>query len=151
MPALAAPKCGLVDVVPGGFGVVPRLLDVLEGPPFVAARFDVSRPTSWARLAQNSCPGVAAVVAAELDELASAYCALEFTVAELRHVYELVWGVELDPRNVHRNATSTAGFLQPTGKTTTRGGGHPAELYRRGHTTLLHPPLLRTSDEMLDP
>ena len=35
----------------------------------------------------------------------------EFTVSELRHVYEAVWGVALDPRNFHRKVTSTAGFL----------------------------------------
>ena len=86
----------------------------------------------------------------EYTPLASAFCVPEFTVAELRHVYEIVWGIELDPRNFHRKVTKTAGFLQPTGNTTTRDGGRPAQLYRRGHTTLLYPPLLRNSDETLE-
>ncbi|HKE66156.1 MAG TPA: hypothetical protein VKB59_16105 [Micromonosporaceae bacterium] len=69
----------------------------------------------------------------------------EFTVGELRRIYEIVWGVRIDPRNFHRKASKTAGFLAPTGRTTTRDGGRPAQLYRRGPIELLHPPLLRSS------
>lgn len=79
----------------------------------------------------------------EYTPLATAFCPDEFTVAELRHVYEIVWGTSLDARNFHRKVTRTAGFLEPTGRTTTRDGGRPAQLYRRGTTELLHPPLLR--------
>jgi 8-oxo-dGTP diphosphatase len=64
-------------------------------------------------------------------------------VAELRRVYEAVWGVSLDPRNFHRKVTGVAGWLVPTGRTTTRNGGRPAELYRRGPANLLYPPMLR--------
>jgi 8-oxo-dGTP diphosphatase len=64
-------------------------------------------------------------------------------VAELRRVYEVVWGRALDPRNFHRKVTGAPGFLEPTGATTTRDGGRPAQLYRRGPAPLLHPPLLR--------
>ena len=85
----------------------------------------------------------------EYTPLASAFCPAEFTVAELRHVYEIVWGTELDPRNFHRKVTKTPGFLDPTGATTTRDGGRPAQLYRRGSVELLHPPLLRPSNEIL--
>jgi 8-oxo-dGTP diphosphatase len=77
----------------------------------------------------------------EYSPLAAAFCADEFTVAELRHVYEVVWGTELDPRNFHRKVTGLPGFLAPTGRTTTRNGGRPAQLYRRGKATLLSPPL----------
>lgn len=83
----------------------------------------------------------------EYTPLASAFCPSEFTVAELRHVYEIVWDSELDPRNFHRKVTKTPGFLEPTGATTTRDGGRPAQLYRRGTTDLLHPPLLRTTTD----
>ena len=79
----------------------------------------------------------------EYSALATAFCPKEFTVAELRAVYEAVWGDELDPRNFHRKLTSTPGFLTATGETTTRGGGRPAQLYTRGTTTLLNPPILR--------
>ena len=79
----------------------------------------------------------------EYSPLATAFCADEFTVAELRHVYEVVWGTRLDPRNFHRKVTGSPGFLVPTGRRTTRNGGRPAQLYRRGDATLLNPPITR--------
>ncbi len=79
----------------------------------------------------------------EYSPLAAAFCEEEFTVAELRRVYEAVWGRPLDPRNFHRKVTTTPGFVEPTGQTTTRDGGRPAQLFRRGTAGLLHPALLR--------
>ncbi|WP_432543502.1 NUDIX hydrolase [Kineococcus sp. SYSU DK002] len=79
----------------------------------------------------------------EYTPLATAFCPPEFTVAELRRVYEAVWGTALDPRNFHRKVTGAAGFLEPTGGTSTRDGGRPAALFRRGRAATLHPPLLR--------
>jgi 8-oxo-dGTP diphosphatase len=79
----------------------------------------------------------------EYSSLATAFCADEFTISELRGVYEAVWGVPLDPRNFHRKATRTEGFVVPVGATTTRDGGRPAQLFRRGTATTLHPPLTR--------
>jgi 8-oxo-dGTP diphosphatase len=79
----------------------------------------------------------------EYSPLATAFCAEEFTVAELRHVYEVVWGIGLDPRNFHRKVTGSPGFLVPTDKRTTRNGGRPALLYRRGKATVLNPPISR--------
>ncbi|MGY1770213.1 NUDIX hydrolase [Blastococcus sp. SYSU D00813] len=82
----------------------------------------------------------------EYTSLAASLCGPSFTVAELRRVYEAVWGRPLDPRNFHRKVTSATGFLEPTGETTTRDGGRPAQLYRRGPATALHPPLLRAEN-----
>ena len=79
----------------------------------------------------------------EYSSLATAFCPPEFTVGELRRVYEAVWGVVLDPRNFHRKVTGTPGFLVPTGGTTSRQGGRPAQLFRAGGATLLNPPMLR--------
>lgn len=79
----------------------------------------------------------------EYSPLATAFCPTEFTVNELRLVYEAVWGTELDPRNFHRKVTGTPGFVESVGETTTRGGGRPAQLYRRGDAELLHPAMLR--------
>ncbi|RCG28831.1 NUDIX domain-containing protein [Streptomyces diacarni] len=79
----------------------------------------------------------------EYSSLATAFCPPEFTVGELRRVYEAVWGVALDPRNFHRKVTGTPGFLMPTGGTTTRQGGRPAQLFRTGEATVLNPPMLR--------
>lgn len=79
----------------------------------------------------------------EYSSLATAFCPPEFTVGELRRVYEAVWGVVLDPRNFHRKVTGTPGFLVPSGGTTTRQGGRPAQLFRAGGATVLNPPMLR--------
>ncbi|MET4647273.1 8-oxo-dGTP diphosphatase [Streptomyces atratus] len=79
----------------------------------------------------------------EYSSLATAFCPPAFTVGELRRVYEAVWGVVLDPRNFHRKVTGTPGFLVPSGGTTTRQGGRPAQLFRAGAATVLNPPMLR--------
>jgi len=79
----------------------------------------------------------------EYSALATAFCPAEFTIAQLREVYEAVWGTALDPRNFHRKVTSTQRFVVPTGRWTTGERGRPAQLYRRGTATLLHPPMLR--------
>jgi 8-oxo-dGTP diphosphatase len=79
----------------------------------------------------------------EYTPLAAAFCREEFTVAELRRVYEIVWGTQLDPRNFHRKVTGAEGFLVETGTVSGSGGGRPAQLYRRGSAALLYPPMLR--------
>jgi 8-oxo-dGTP diphosphatase len=66
-----------------------------------------------------------------------------FTINELRGVYAAVWGREPDSRNFHRKVSTAEGFVEPTDETTTRSGGRPARLYRRGPARLLHPPMLR--------
>ena len=66
-----------------------------------------------------------------------------FTVADLRRVYETVWGTTLDPGNFHRKVTGVPGFLEPTGRQTTGARGRPAALYRRGRTGTLNPPVMR--------
>ncbi len=79
----------------------------------------------------------------EYTPLATAFCAAEFTIAELRAVYEAVWGAPVDPRNFHRKVTGTAGFVEPTGTATEGERGRPAQLFRRGSASTLYPPLLR--------
>lgn len=79
----------------------------------------------------------------EYSALATAFCSAEFTVGELRRVYEAVWGVVLDPRNFHRKVTGTPGFLVPASGTTSRQGGRPARLFRAAGATVLNPPMLR--------
>jgi 8-oxo-dGTP diphosphatase len=92
----------------------------------------------------------------EYSPLGAAFCGEEFTVAQLRTVYEAVWGTRLDPRNFHRKATGTPGFLEDTGRTTTGDAGRPAALFRlagaarpaAGQPTraVLNPPLMRPRD-----
>jgi 8-oxo-dGTP diphosphatase len=79
----------------------------------------------------------------EYTPLAAAFCPPEFTIGQLRQVYEVVWGTRLDPRNFHRKATKTPGFLSSTGAATAGDRGRPAQLYRKGPAPLLYPPLLR--------
>jgi 8-oxo-dGTP diphosphatase len=68
----------------------------------------------------------------------------EFTVAELRAVYEAVWGHPLDPGNFQRKVTGVRGLLEGTGFRTDGARGRPATLYRAGPATGISPPLLRS-------
>lgn len=79
----------------------------------------------------------------EYSPLAAAFCGPEFTVADLRAVYEAVWGRTLDPRNFHRKVTGVPGLLVDTGRTRSEGRGRPATVYRRGDVTTLQPPISR--------
>jgi 8-oxo-dGTP diphosphatase len=79
----------------------------------------------------------------EYTPLAAAFCPPEFTIADLRRVYEVVWGSSLDPRNFHRKATTTVGFVESTSRATDGNRGRPAQLFRRGDAAVLYPPLLR--------
>lgn len=78
----------------------------------------------------------------EYTSLAATLLEEPFTIADLRRVYEAVWGVELHPANFRRKVLSTEGFVVPTGQERSTGRGW-AELYNRGATTQLHPALLR--------
>jgi 8-oxo-dGTP diphosphatase len=69
-----------------------------------------------------------------LTGIATAFVGPTFTLAELRAVYEEVWGVELDPANFRRSVLAEEGWVIPTGRRAQPGatGGKPAELYRAG-------------------
>jgi 8-oxo-dGTP diphosphatase len=75
-------------------------------------------------------------VRVELDftDIATAFVGQTFTMAELRTVYEAIWGVELDAANFRRSIVSEEGWVIPTGRRAQPGsaGGRPAELYRAG-------------------
>ncbi|GAA3983811.1 NUDIX hydrolase [Actinomadura viridis] len=86
----------------------------------------------------------------EYTPLATAFCAAEFTIPELRAVYEAVWDEELHAGNFHRKVLSVPGFVESTGTTSDRAGrkgGPRPRLYRAGDARLLHPALLRPSRE----
>ena len=86
----------------------------------------------------------------EYTPLATAFVGTEFTISELRAVYETVWGERLHAGNFHRKVLSVPGFVEAVGQTTERGGargGPRARLYRRGDARLLHPALLRPVTE----
>jgi 8-oxo-dGTP diphosphatase len=79
----------------------------------------------------------------ELTTLAAAFCAEEFTIGDLRRVYEVVWDMPLDPRNFNRKVLHTEGFVEATGGKRWPETGRPAALYRRGPAQTLYPPMLR--------
>lgn len=87
----------------------------------------------------------------EYSPLAAAFCPPEFTVGQLRAVYEAVWGAPIDPRNFHRKVTHAPGFLEPTSRTSNVDGGRPARLYRRGTLDLLNPPITRATTGLTAP
>lgn len=139
-PDLPAPRAG-GDAVAAAWTPVATILPALfPGAPHPAATGS-SLAFDHAKILADGVERARAKL--EYSPLAAAFCPAEFTVGELRRVYEAVWGVALDPRNFHRKVTGTPGFLIPVGDTTARQGGRPAQLFRLGDVTLLNPPMLR--------
>src|SRR5918995_1665781 len=70
----------------------------------------------------------------EVSGIATAFVGPTFTMAELRAVYEAIWGVQLDAANFRRSIVAEEGWVIPTGRRVQPGpaGGRPAELYRAG-------------------
>jgi 8-oxo-dGTP diphosphatase len=70
----------------------------------------------------------------EVSGIATAFVGTTFTMAELRAVYEAIWGVQLDAANFRRSVVAEDGWVIPTGRRARPGpgGGRPAELYRAG-------------------
>jgi len=70
----------------------------------------------------------------EVTGIATAFVGTTFTLAELRAVYEAIWGVQLDAANFRRSVVAEDGWVIPTGRRARPGpaGGRPAELYRAG-------------------
>ena len=70
----------------------------------------------------------------EVSGIATAFVGTTFTMAELRAVYEAIWGVQLDAANFRRSVVAEEGWVIPTGRRARPGsaGGRPAELYRAG-------------------
>lgn len=68
----------------------------------------------------------------EYTTLAAAFVGEEFTLTELRRVYEVVWGAEFDAGNFQRKMRSTEDFVVETGRTRPSpvGRGRPASTFR---------------------
>ena len=82
----------------------------------------------------------------ERTPLATRFLPAEFTIGELREVYEAVWDRSLDPGNFQRKVTGTAGLVEETGRRTEGGRGRPAALVRAGEATDIWPPMSRDVD-----
>ena len=150
---------------PRGRVVTVAYLAFAPAPPSVAGALDAR----WFGLAELQPPGAhrlafdhAAILAdgverarakLEYSSLGTAFCTEPFTAAELRRVYEAVWGVPLDPRNFWRKISSTPGLLLAVPGRSIPGptGGRPAARFRRGPATVLHPPILRPQPDPYPP
>jgi 8-oxo-dGTP diphosphatase len=91
----------------------------------------------------------------EYSALALAFMPPKFTIAQLRGVYEAVWGTELDPRNFSRKVASS-GIVEPDGQTPRGQPGRPARLYRAvagldPASTVLNPPIMRPASPVYGP
>jgi 8-oxo-dGTP diphosphatase len=82
----------------------------------------------------------------DLTGIATAFVGPTFTLAELRAVYEAVWGVRLDGANFRRRVVTEDGWVIPTGRRARPGapGGKPAELFRAGRMWKYSSPIRRT-------
>ena len=79
----------------------------------------------------------------EYTSLATAFVGPRFTTAELRGVYEVVWGQSLDPGNFHRKVIGSEGFVRRTAAQRAGSRGRPAATYKPGDAIVLHPPILQ--------
>ncbi|WP_233163427.1 NUDIX hydrolase [Glycomyces salinus] len=86
----------------------------------------------------------------EHTTIAPTFCGEEFTLRELRRVYEIVWGMSLDNRNFQRKVTKAEGFIEPTGTERRGVPGRPAKLYARGPATILAFPRPREAPSQED-
>ena len=70
----------------------------------------------------------------ETTNIAHSFCPPEFTIRELREVYETIWQTEFDSGNFQRKVTQRKGFITPTGGRVPSSdkGGRPATLWRAG-------------------
>jgi len=82
----------------------------------------------------------------EVTGIATAFTGRTFTLAELRTVYERVWGVQFDAANFRRRVIAESGWVIPTGSRARPGaaGGKPAELYQPGQMWRYGSPMRRS-------
>ena len=79
----------------------------------------------------------------EVSGIATAFVGTTFTMAELRAVYEAIWGVQLDAANFRRSLVGEDGWVIPTGRTARPGPGRRAgplsSTGPAGHGSTAHP------------
>lgn len=127
-------------IVPGtdaAAAALIRVSDVLDGK--IELAFDHTR------IVRDAVERVRADL--DITGIATAFVGPTFTVAELRAVYEAVWGVQLDGANFRRSVVGEDGWVIPTGRRARPGasGGKPAELYRAGRMWKHGSPIRRSS------
>ena len=80
----------------------------------------------------------------EYSTEATRFCPPEFTIRQLRRVYEAVWGTEFDQGNFQRKVRSEPDFVRDLGRTIDPSGfrGRPAALFSAGEALRLEQPFL---------
>ena len=75
--------------------------------------------------------------------IATHFCSEEFTIRELRRVYEIIWDTTLDPGNFQKKVLSSPDFLVRKDKNaeSSTTGGRPAKLYSASTEALLGNPI----------
>lgn len=81
--------------------------------------------------------------ALENTTIATDFCEPEFTMSELRWVYEAVWGTKLDQGNFQKKVLEIDGFVIPTGRRREGVRGRPPELFVAGPGQRIDPPFRR--------
>ena len=81
----------------------------------------------------------------EYTTLATAFVDDQFTISDLRHVYESVWRSNIDPANFSRKVKATPGFIDSTGVKRATGRA-PAGLYVKGVADIISPPFFRPAE-----
>lgn len=85
----------------------------------------------------------------EYTTLATSFLPEQFTIGDLKEVYETVWNHPLDKANFYRKLRSSKGVIEPTGEKLGRRsnknalGSSNALLYRAGDAKMLYPPIRR--------
>ena len=140
----------------GYWAIVPSLADAAMGDDvashklFPVAEVDVGQAREFdeVRLAFNHRQILADAIEWARDRLenttiAASFCGTEFTISELRGVYDAVWGTKLDPGNFQRKVKQTNDFLVSLQRTNHSDdkAGRPAALWSLGSATRLNPPL----------
>jgi 8-oxo-dGTP diphosphatase len=84
----------------------------------------------------------------EYSPLATEFLEEQFTLSDLRRVYEAVWNTTLHQSNFRRKILSTPDFVQPVGVKGESGfeTGRQANLYQAGTAKMLYPPIMRTTE-----
>src|SRR5699024_4757500 len=81
----------------------------------------------------------------EYTTLAATFLPEPFTISDLRRVYEEVWNIELHAANFRRKIISADNVVieAQTKGNSVFAGGKSAQLYYRGESELLMPPIMR--------
>jgi len=134
----------------GYWAIVPNLADAAMGDDVASHKLFPVAEFDEVRLAFNHGQILADAIEWARDRLenttiAASFCGTEFTISELRGVYDAVWGTKLDPGNFQRKVKQTNDFLVSLQRTNHSDdkAGRPAALWSLGSASRLNPPLSR--------